>query len=216
MTERAKASKLTFLPVTGFVQNVASRSPTPGGGSVAALSGSMGAGLITMVCRLSGAKQGEELREFFRESEQKAIELRDRLRDLTDADAEAYEAVVAAMGLDQSTSDRAEARKRAVDEANRRAAEVPFETMGACLRGLELLEPVVDKCFKGAITDAGVAGLVLEAGFMGAMYNVQVNLPGVADTDFTARTRSRMQRMVPRMFDLAAGIRRVLAEKLGG
>ena len=216
MTDRAKASKLVYLPLTSFIQNVASRSPTPGGGSVAATSGSLGAGLTTMVCRLSGAKQGDELKDFFRESEQKAIELRDRLRTLTDSDAEAYDGVVAAMGMPKSTDDEKAARQQAVDEANKKAAEVPFDTMSACLEGLELLWPVTEKCFEGAVTDAGVAGLMLEAGYLGAMYNVQINLPSVADSDFAARTRSKMQLMTPRVFDLTAKIRRFLARKLGG
>jgi len=197
MTERAKASKLAYLPVTSFVQNVASRAPVPGGGSVAALAGSMGSALSVMVCRISASKMGDELRPYFEEIEQTVMKYRDRLRDLVDADSDAYDAVIAA-GRD-APGDKARAM-----EANRKAAEVPLETARVCFDALSPLPELARKAFKGAVTDVGVAALMLRSGLIGARYNVLVNLPSVGDEAFANTCRTDLDAWVEKADRLAA------------
>jgi glutamate formiminotransferase/formiminotetrahydrofolate cyclodeaminase len=196
MIERSKASKLIYLPTTSFVQNVASRAPVPGGGSVAALSGSLGAGLYVMVCRLSIPK-AKEHESYFRELTTKGMELRDRLRDLVDLDSVAYEDVIEAAKLPDGNEEEKAAKQKKVQAATRKAAEVPFQTAQACAEGLSLGLELAQKCFAGAVTDVGVGCQSLLTGFLGARLNVLVNLGDLEDTVFAGTLRSELDEILP-------------------
>ncbi len=190
MIERSKASKLVYLPVTSFVQNVASRAPVPGGGSVAALEGSLGAGLYVMVCRLSETRVSEADGGYFREIANAGMALRDRLRGLVDADSDAYEEVIGAARLPEDTEEERTEKSSRLEKANRKAAGVPFETASACLDGLKWGEELAGKCFEGAVTDVGVGAQSLLSGYIAARLNVLVNLAGMNDEKEAGKMRS--------------------------
>ncbi len=205
MTERAKASKLVYLPVTSFVQNVASRAPVPGGGSVAALSASLGASLQVMVCRISSTRMGEEARPYFEEVEREAMGLRDDLRTLVDADSDAYEEVIAAAKSADST---------AVAQAARKAAEVPLKTAELARRAMDLLEELARKAYPGAVTDVGVAAVMLQGAVVGARYNVLVNVPSVGDETFALEASRRLDQWRREAADIAAAVAGIVESRM--
>ena len=214
MIERSNASKLIYLPVNSFIQNVASRAPVPGGGSVAALEGSVGAGLYVMVCRLSVSRVDDTHADYFRSLTKSGMELRDRLRDLVDADSQAYEEVIEAAKLPEETSEEVAKKAKVVAEANKKAAEAPLATAKACLQGLEWGEELAQKCFDGAITDVGVAAQSLLTGFMGARLNVLVNLAGMEDAEVKDEMRSFLDESRPKAHKLAEAVLEVVERRL--
>jgi formiminotetrahydrofolate cyclodeaminase len=178
MVDRAQASKLAYLPVAGFIQHTASRSPTPGGGAVAALSGSLGAALLLMVCRLTvGKKKHQAVEAAMRERAEALMPLRDELKALVDEDAAAFDRVMEAYGMPQGDDAEVEARDRALAAAYTEATRVPLEVMRRCLDGLERGQDIAAEGSENALSDAAVAGLALHTGFHGAAYNVRINLP---------------------------------------
>lgn len=180
MVERAQASRLAYLPVASFIQHTASRSPTPGGGAVAALSGSLGVSLLAMVCRLSaGKKKLAHLEASMRARVEALLPLRDRLRELVDLDAAAFDGVMAAYARPAGSDAERSVREAALGVAFAAATEVPLEVARLCLSGLQMAGPIAAEGTENALSDAAVAGLALHTGFHGAAYNVRINLPSL-------------------------------------
>jgi len=179
------------LSVQEFLEALASRAPTPGGGTAAALAGATGAALAEMVASLTLSK------EKFAASHgavhpiaEAASGARAEFLRLAREDAEAYDAVVAARRLPKETPEEKDARERQLKEANRRATEVPMQTARAAVRLLQSLPELVEKGNPSAASDAGAAALLLEAAAEGALLNVGINLSGVPEAAFV----SAMQR----------------------
>ena len=174
--------KLTELKINEFVGHVASNSPAPGGGSVAALMAANGAALLGMVSRLTIGKKKyaahEELMDDILES---ADELKQKLVALIDTDTEAYNKVSAVFSMPKQTDEEKTARQTAMQEALKTAAEVPLEVMGNCLEALKITNNAVGKSNANAASDLGVAALTLAAGIKGAWLNVKINLSGIKD-----------------------------------
>ncbi len=167
--------------VPEFLDEVASSAPTPGGGSVAALAGSLAGALATMVARLTiGKKRYAEHEERMRSVERNGEALRRELFDLVAEDARAYEGFVAASKMSQRTPEETATREKALSDAARNAAAVPLRTAEACLRALELVAEVAEVGNLNAVSDAGVAGWLARGGVEGAALNVAINLPSVA------------------------------------
>jgi glutamate formiminotransferase/formiminotetrahydrofolate cyclodeaminase len=160
--------------VTAFVSSVASAAPVPGGGSVAAHVGALGAALAQMVAGLTvGKKAYAAVDAEMREVQAKAGALVKQLSELVQRDADAYAAVAAAYKLPKED---AAARTAAIQKALLGAAEIPLETQRACLAVAELALAVASRGNKNAITDAGVCALLADAGCKGAGYNVRINV----------------------------------------
>jgi len=177
MAQISLASHLANLPVACFIENVAAKSPAPGGGSVAALSGALGAGLGAMVCRLTiGKKKYKDVEDELRAAEEKLAPLVEKLRDLVDEDTFAFNEVMAAFDLPQGTEEEKAARQAAVDGATLAAAAVPFRVMQAADAALAALVVVAEKGNLNSVSDAGVAALSLSTCFHGARMNVEINL----------------------------------------
>ncbi|MHB1344493.1 MAG: cyclodeaminase/cyclohydrolase family protein [Thermoleophilia bacterium] len=178
---------LSHLSLEGFAGRVSSEDPTPGGGSVSALVGSLGAALGAMVWRLTRSKASSDL------SEERLGDLIADLGDLgaalaanVDRDAASYDGVIAALRLPKATEEEKATRRAAIQEATRAATEVPLETARLCS---EVMRGCLDAArlgHGGAVTDAGVGLLVAYAGLNGALYNVEINLGGLSDTTYTA------------------------------
>ncbi|PKN27521.1 MAG: methenyltetrahydrofolate cyclohydrolase [Deltaproteobacteria bacterium HGW-Deltaproteobacteria-22] len=177
MAQISLASYLANLPVACFIENVAAKSPAPGGGSVAALSGALGAGLGAMVCRLTiGKKKYKDVEDELRAAEEKLAPLVEKLRDLVDEDTFAFNRVMAAFDLPQGTDEEKASRQAAVDQATLEAAAVPFTVMQAADAALGALTVVAEKGNLNSVSDAGVAALSLSTCFHGARMNVEINL----------------------------------------
>jgi formiminotetrahydrofolate cyclodeaminase len=206
---------LTELRIDEFLRELASSSPAPGGGSVAALSGSLGAALVAMVCRLTVDKPkyadvSEELRGILSEAEQ----LRQRLEDLVERDTEAFNGVMAAFRLPKETEGQRRERSSAIQEATRRATDVPLEVLSVSARVLELSQVVAAKGNVNSVSDAGVAAEMARAGARGAALNVQINLGGLKDESFVADTREKMFVTSNRIVTLYNSVMKMVDNKL--
>ncbi|MEK6810536.1 MAG: cyclodeaminase/cyclohydrolase family protein [Candidatus Thermoplasmatota archaeon] len=183
--------------VRDFLEAVASSTPTPGGGSVAALSGALSAALSRMVSALAIGKQGyENVEEELRRLESRGQELQERLLRLVDEDAAAYDAVVAAMRRPKTTETEREGRVNAIQSAYLHATEVPLDTMEACSEALEIALIAAEKGNRSAVTDAGVAALLAQAGVRGASLNARINLAALRDHAVRAQLEERLAAII--------------------
>ena len=168
--------------VSEFVASVASAQPTPGGGSVAAHAGALGAALTQMVAGLTvGRKKYAAVDEEMRELSIRAAALNNQLTTLVARDASAYAIVSAAYKLPAETEEQKAQKLRQIDDALMHAAEVPLEAVRACAGVAELAAIVAEKGNTNAASDAGVAALLAEAGCVGAAYNVRINVSSLSD-----------------------------------
>lgn len=168
--------------VSAFVASVAAATPAPGGGSVAAQVGALGAALAQMVAGLTvGRKKYAGVEAEMKELGLRAAALVTELQSLVERDARAYEAVTAAMRLPKETPEQATARTAAIDDALLFAAQVPLETARACAAVAELAAAAAERGNVNAASDAGVAALIAEAACRGAAYNVRINVSSLTD-----------------------------------
>jgi formiminotetrahydrofolate cyclodeaminase len=175
-----------------FTDEVRGASPAPGGGSVAALSGSLAAALVAMVCRLTADKPAHAAREAEMLAAMKAAdELAARLLTGVDQDTDAYLRVVAAYRLPKGTPEEAAERRLQIQAAIRGAAEVPLATAAACLEVLELATQVSRGFNSSAASDLGVAVQMAAAGVRGAALNVAINVPSLEDAAVSAALQRR-------------------------
>jgi len=174
--------RLVNMSVKNFALETASDSPAPGGGSIAALAGSLGSALGTMVANLSAAKRGWEDRvsEFspWAEEGQKHTA---KLTALVDEDTRAFDSIMAAIGLPKDTSEQKEERKKAIEKASQYATEVPFKTMQAAYDCLPLLREMAEKGNPNSLSDVGVGAICIKTAVRGAWFNVLINAKDLGD-----------------------------------
>jgi formiminotetrahydrofolate cyclodeaminase len=179
---------LTEATVREFVGVLSSSSPAPGGGSTAALSGALGAGLVAMVCRLTIGKDGyEEHEALVKSSLEKADSLANDLLLAVQKDTEAFDFVMAAFALPKATDEEKETRKAAIQEAFKGAVSSPASIAVKCLNVLELADELIDKCNSNAISDIAVGALEALTGLQGALLNIRINLPSIKDTEYVEK-----------------------------
>lgn len=177
-----------------FLEELASSSATPGGGSAAALAGAMGAGLVGMVCRLTiGRKRFADVEDELRGVLNEAEALRLRLTDMADADTQAFDQVMAAYRLPKETRTEQAARRTAIQSALQVATQVPLETARACGTVVKLAAQVIEKINPNALSDAGAAALLAEAGLKSAQLNVAINLADINDPIFVQETQEDLR-----------------------
>jgi glutamate formiminotransferase/formiminotetrahydrofolate cyclodeaminase len=183
----APAAPLMSMAAARFVDEVSTESPAPGGGSVAALMGSLGAALATMVANLTVGKKGYEgAWADLAAMAERGQALKDRLARAVDEDTDAFNRVMEAMRLPKGTPEQQAERSRAVEAANKAAADVPLQTARLCLEAIDLADLAARKGNRSSASDAGVAALASRAGAEGAALNVRINLAGIADEAFKA------------------------------
>lgn len=203
--------------VTSFLDELASNSPAPGGGSVAALAGALGSALTSMVCRLTaGRKKYAEV-----EAEVKAVlgeseKLRAVFARLVDADTDAFNKVMEAWSLPKDTDDQKALRNAAVQEATKEATLVPLEVMKHGIDALALARTVAQKGNVNSASDAGVSALMAGACIEAAALNVKINLPGITDTEFTEWKASEVATIRRTGREAVEEILAIVAEKIGG
>jgi methenyltetrahydrofolate cyclohydrolase len=180
-----------------FIEALAAGSATPGGGSVAAVCAAFSAALCAMVARLTvDKKKYRELRGAMETLIAETAPLTKRFLDLAQADIDAYDQVMAALGLPKENAVQIEARRAAVRAATRGATEVPLETLRQTARLADLVSLVTKKGNTNCITDAGTAALLLSAAAHTAAYNVRINLMGLSDEGFAKACRQEVDRLV--------------------
>ena len=176
------ADKLTALTVKGFADETLRESPAPGGGSVAAYMGALGAALGTMVANLSAHKPGWDDRwEEFSRWADKGVELEAELLHLVDEDTEAFNRIMAAFGMPKSTDEDKRLRSEAIQKATLFAAQVPLETMKASFKAFEICKAMAETGNPNSVSDAGVGALAARAAVLGAGLNVKINASSLKD-----------------------------------
>lgn len=176
---------LIEMDLTAFANETASESPAPGGGSIAAYLGALGASLGTMVANLSSHKRGWDDRwENYSQWAEKGQQLKDELLRLVDADTQAYEDLIAAFRLSKSTEEEKNIRKAAIQQATKAAIQTPFRTMEVCQDIFPLCKAMAETGLKASVSDAGVGVLCARAAIRGAYLNVKINTSGLEDEAF--------------------------------
>lgn len=189
--------RLIDKPVSHFLDELASSAPAPGGGSVAALSGALGAALISMVCNLTLGKRGyEEVQGDIEDLLAQAEALRKELTDLLEADVAAYTAYSQAAKLPRETEEQKAVRAEAMQNALKNATLVPLRIAEAAVKVMDLCMPVAEKGNKFAVSDAGVAVLMAEASLRSAALNVLINLGTLKDEAFVADKRQQLDSLL--------------------
>lgn len=174
--------RLTAMSCRGFAEETASESPAPGGGSVAAYMGALGAALGTMVANLSAHKSGwDERWKEFSDAADSGQALMQRLLSLVDEDTAAFNRIKAAMSLPKGTDSEKEQRAAAIEAATRYASQVPLKTARAAAEAFPLLRAMASDGNPASVTDAGVGALAARAAVRGAALNVRINAAGLAD-----------------------------------
>ncbi len=188
------AAMLAKQSLEAFTDNLAQAAPTPGGGSAAALAGALSAALVQMVCDLTiGRRQYEAHDAALKEIRRKAEALRRDLLALVDRDAQAYDAVVAALRLPKGTEEEKRVRSEALSRANIFATETPMATADACAALLTLAVEVARKGNVNAASDAGTGALLAYGGLRSAIMNIRINLKGIKDEDRVRKIRDRVR-----------------------
>ncbi len=172
--------------VTEFINEVDSKSPAPGGGSVSALASSLGAALAGMVGHLTVGKKkfkalDEETQNEFKSSFEKLVTLKEEFVVLVDKDTDSFNVFMDAMALPKSTDEEKAVRKAAMEAGTLEAIKVPLRIAQASLEALKELEVIVVNGNKNAASDVGVGALLIHSGLEGAILNVKINLPGLSD-----------------------------------
>lgn len=178
----AAQDKLTALTVKGFADETLRESPAPGGGSVAAYMGALGAALGTMVANLSAHKPGWDDRweEFSRYADE-GVKLEEELLHLVDEDTEAFNRIMAAFGMPKNTEEDKRLRSEAIQRATLFAAQVPLETMKTSFRVFEICALMAKSGNPASVSDAGVGALAARAAVLGAGLNVKINASSLKD-----------------------------------
>lgn len=180
--DKKNSNKLTALTVKGFADETARESPAPGGGSVAAYMGSLGAALGTMVANLSAHKPGwDERWEEFSLQADRGMAIESELLHLVDEDTEAFNRIMAAFGMPKGTDEEKQLRTEAIQQATLFAAQVPLETMKASFEVFSLCRSMAETGNPNSVSDAGVGALAARAAVIGAGLNVKINASSLAD-----------------------------------
>ena len=201
-------NRLVDLTVKEFAHETARESPAPGGGSVSAYMGAMGAALGTMVANLSSHKPGwdERWEEFARYAEQ-GMAIQEELLHLVDEDTEAFNRIMAAFGMPKGNEEEKRLRSAAIQEATLFAAQVPLQTMKVAMRVFPLCRAMVEKGNPNSVSDAGVGTLAARAAVLGAGMNVKINASSLKDKAKAAELIAEADRLIAQANSLEEEIR---------
>lgn len=197
--------KSSALTLAEFIDRLASAEPVPGGGSASAVAASLAAGLVAMVAALSLGRPKYAAHAALHERAIVAGQrLATRFLELSDADAAAYAGFAAALKMPRDTDQEQTTRQSALQAAARVAAEIPLQTVEACLELVVTAESLVGRSNSNAASDLNVAALLGEAAGRGAAENVLVNLPSVGDEAYSSTTMARVMGLLDDIRDFAA------------
>ncbi len=212
-----RTPKLIDLTCRGFADETASESPAPGGGSISAYLGALGAALAAMVANLSAHKAGWDDRwEEFSDWAVRGQAIKDDLLRLVDEDTDAFNRVMDAFGLPKTTDEEKAARSEAIQEATRYATEVPFRTMQRSFDAFEVINAMVEQGNPNSVTDAGVGALCARSAIMGAFLNVKINAAGLRDKAYADDILARGAEIEQKALQIESEILRSVNSKISG
>lgn len=200
-----------------FLNDLASGAPTPGGGSAAALSGAVAAGLIAMVCNLSiGRKQYAAFEAEAQAILRQAEDLRATLQQLAQEDIDVFNRLMAAYRLPRMTDADAAARRAAIQHVLRAATDVPLQTARAIAQLLPLIPPLARDGNRTAVSDAGAAALLVQAAVPMALLNVEINLSMIDDQQFVREARAQVEDLTIGLQEEIAGVLLLIRDRVRG
>lgn len=194
---KVENERLIRMDLRAFADETASESPAPGGGSISAYVGSLGAALGTMVANLSAGKRGwEDKINLFSDFAAQGQHVKDTLLTLVDEDTNAFNKIMNAFGLPKGTDEEKKVRTQAIEDATKYACEIPFKVMETAYGILPMLAAMVEQGNPNSITDAGVGVLCVKTAVRGAYFNVLVNAQGLKDRAFAEDIKSRAKQIL--------------------
>jgi glutamate formiminotransferase/formiminotetrahydrofolate cyclodeaminase len=195
--------QLVDMTIAGFANETASESPAPGGGSIAAYMGAMGAALGTMVANLSAHKPGwdDRWKEFSDVAERGKFYM-DQLLKMVDEDTNAFNRIMDALSLPKKSDEEKQIRKSAIQEATKYAAMVPLKTMELCYESMQVMLEMAEKGNPNSVSDAGVGALAARSGVYGAYLNVKMNAKGIEDDAFAKDVCTNAELLLTKTVDL--------------
>jgi glutamate formiminotransferase/formiminotetrahydrofolate cyclodeaminase len=207
---------LVKMNLREFCNETLSDSPAPGGGSVAALMGALGASLGGMVANLSAGKRGwDDKLEYFSDWAVKAQQLKDQLLSLVDEDTAAFNRVMDTFALPKDSAEEKKARSTAIEEATKHAAKVPLKLMETASKSYELLSEMAAKGNPASISDVGVGALATRACIEGAALNVRINLGQLKDEKFKTALANKVQEISESSDTQFKKVSEIVESKLG-
>jgi glutamate formiminotransferase/formiminotetrahydrofolate cyclodeaminase len=209
-------SRLVSMRLDDFADETASESPAPGGGSIAAYVGALGASLATMVANLSSHKKGWDDRwESFGAWAEKGQQYNRALIRLVDEDTRAFNGIMTAFGLPKSSPEEKTIRSAAIQEATRAAIAVPFKVMENAYASMEVIRAMAETGNPNSVSDAGVGALCARSAVMGAFMNVRINAAGCDDKAFVTEVVAKGRDIENRTIELEKTILQIVNEKIG-
>ncbi|NNE28369.1 MAG: glutamate formimidoyltransferase [Saprospiraceae bacterium] len=209
------AAPLLDMDLSAFANETASESPAPGGGSISAYVGALGAALATMVANLSSHKRDwDERWEEFGNWAAKGQASKQKLLALVDEDTQAFNGIMAAFRLPKSSDQEKKDRSQAIQDATRVAIEVPLEVMKESLDSFEVIRAMADIGNPNSASDAGVGALCARAAVHGAFLNVQINAPGLKDKDYVQKVLNEGQKMIALADQMEGEILQMVRDKI--
>jgi glutamate formiminotransferase/formiminotetrahydrofolate cyclodeaminase len=210
-----RTPKLIDMSCSGFADETASESPAPGGGSISAYLGALGAALAAMVANLSSHKPGWDDRwEEFSDRAVQAQKIKDDLLALVDEDTNSFNRVMDAFGLPKGTPEEKAFRSDAIQQATRYAAAVPFRTMERALESFEIIRAMVETGNPNSVTDAGVGALCARSAVMGAFLNVKINVSSLKDKEYAANLLAKGSEIEQRAIQMENEIMGMVNDKI--
>lgn len=186
--EKARKERLVRMSCKAFAEETSSESPAPGGGSISAYMGALGAALTCMVANLSAGKRGWESRwKEFSDWAEEAQQLMKELLALVDEDTAAFNRLMGAMRMPKSSPEQIEERDAAIEAATLYAGEVPLRTMKTAVKAFPLLRRMAEEGNPNSVSDAGVGALAARSAVLGAQLNVKINASGLKNRDDASR-----------------------------
>jgi len=215
LLEDTGSKRLISMNLKEFAYETASESPAPGGGSISAYMGSLGASLATMVANLSAHKRGWDDRwEEFSNWAVKGQYYVDGLLKVVDEDTLAFKRIMDAFGLPKSGEEEKKLRNRAIQDATRYAIEVPFKTMNLAYESMEVIAAMAETGNPNSVSDAGVAALAARSAVIGAYLNVKINTAGLKDKAFSKEILLKGQQLVDQASELERKILAIVDSKI--
>src|SRR6476660_9722692 len=209
-------NKLVSMNLSDFADETASESPAPGGGSIAAYIGALGVSLGTMVANLSSHKKGwDERWEEFSKWAEKGQHYKRELVRLVDADTNAFNKIMEAFGLPKSTDEEKATRKKAIQDATKKAIEIPFDVMENAYSSMEVIKAMAETGNPNSVSDAGVGALCARSAVMGAFMNVRINAAGYYDKDFVNDIIAKGKNIETKAMAMEGEILKIVNEKIG-
>jgi formiminotetrahydrofolate cyclodeaminase len=207
---------ITQDSVETFLEELASGKPTPGGGSAAAISGAMGAALVSMVCNVTLGKKGyegveAEMRAVLAESER----VRRRLTAMVAEDIAAFDSIMAAYKLPKATDEEKARRAAAIQAGLRRATETPLDCARACAEVIALARRASEQGYLNVISDGGVGVLAGFTGLRSAALNVYINTPALKDREFAERASAELATLLEFCAAETEAVYKIVRSKLG-